>query len=247
MVFFLHLCALRHVIKVNLVTIKHQTAILFFTRTARQEVAHKSFLVKQKAKDLKIAARLIANTKRIAKQTNFPLFIANGHEQKGVTFGERLANEVEKVFLYDFSRVIIIGNDCPELCSQDLRNADEFCDQAKLVLGPTQKGGTYLITLNQAQFDKELFSQLNWETDELLAAFKTYAAQQNASIHWLTTLQDINDPAALQDLLKSLHYDHKFKKWILLLTVIVRKVISRVIVAPIIPAIVLQQPSLRAP
>ncbi|MFK8102032.1 MAG: DUF2064 domain-containing protein [Saprospiraceae bacterium] len=203
-------------------------------------------MVEQKAKNLKIAARLIANTKRVVAQTDFPLFIANGHQQKGANFGERLANEVEKVFSHDFSRVIIIGNDCPELCSQDLRNADEFCDQANLVLGPTQAGGTYLITLNRAQFDKELFRQLNWETAELLAAFKTYAAQQNASIHWLATLQDINDPAALQQLLKSLQDSHKFKKWILLLTVEVRKIILNFIVTRI-PAIVLQQPSLRAP
>ncbi|WP_232014536.1 DUF2064 domain-containing protein [cyanobacterium endosymbiont of Rhopalodia gibberula] len=51
----------------------------------------------------------------------------------------------EDSFKLEFSRVVIIGIDCPDLNIEIIMNAFESLDKNDLVLGETSDGGYYLI------------------------------------------------------------------------------------------------------
>jgi len=192
------------------------TAILFFSRTATEEAAAKTFdpQIGTKGNEA-IASRLIEQGLAISQKTPFPVFTCFSPNQKGQTFGERLANAVEPVFQKGFQKVIAIGNDCPTLTASSLLQANRQLDQKSLVLGPANDGGVYLIGISSDAYSRKAFINLPWETSQLQDGWKSYASSQQAIISWLESQQDIDVPADFNNVLNKLHSSSRLKRQLL--------------------------------
>ncbi len=186
------------------------TAILIFTRTAEQEADTKRFVNKKNnAVNRTIAAHLIANTRKIAKNTTLPVYTISGKKQSGFSFGERLANAAETVFNIGFNKIIILGNDCPRLNSAAINNAATLLQEADFVTGATENGGLYLIGLTRAYFHKEKFVNVAWQTNQLADRFNDFVISVDATIRTIPIINDVNNEL---DLLAQIKYLASFDR-----------------------------------
>lgn len=189
------------------------TAILIFSRTAKEEAVCKTFDFRiGKNGNTAIARSLIRKTVEISKQSNLPVFTCFSSNQKGESFGERLANAIESIYEKGFENVIALGNDCPRLTCETLLFAKEKLQQNKLVLGPTPKGGVYLIGIQKSIYKRQQFIDLAWEKSDLQNTFKNYCQPIFVSIAWLETHQDINQASDFKCLLNTLPNNFSLKK-----------------------------------
>ena len=85
-------------------------------------------------------------------------------EQKGNDLGERMNSACLFAESKNFSPVIIIGTDSPDLPPGFIKQAIEFFenDETKIVLGAANDGGYYLIGLRNAT--QELFENVEWSS-----------------------------------------------------------------------------------
>ncbi|GEO06774.1 hypothetical protein AAE02nite_44380 [Adhaeribacter aerolatus] len=173
-------------------------ALVLFTRTAAEEVREKNFLPQgSPAQQLAVAEKLIQNSHKLLACTGLPYFIYSSAEQKGNNFGERLQNAFANFFALGFKRVIIIGNDCPQLTPTDILRAASKLQEQGVVVGPDTSGGVYLLGLTQASFTrKSSFEHIRWNSARVLtdiaAAFDIAAADLN----FLAKYTDLNNSRA---------------------------------------------------
>lgn len=140
-----------------------QTAILVFSRSAIAESKHKR-LAHTQSQTQDLAAQMIKHTKSTVSATDLPFFIISEEQQRGQSFGEKMANAFQDVFAQGFYNVIAVGNDCISLSALDIIYAADVLQKSKAVIGPTLDGGAYLIGLTQKSFDYEAFKNLAWQS-----------------------------------------------------------------------------------
>lgn len=189
------------------------TAILIFSRTAQEEALIKQYVpnLSQQAK-VDIAQVLIEHVQKAVQQTNLPYFTHFSPQQKGDTFGLRLTHAIESVFQQGFERIIIVGNDCPSLSTQLLRQTNQQLLFHDLVFGPDFNGGVFLIGLHRKAYNKSDFLQLPWQTSDLQDAFRRYITNRQASAFWLTAKKDINTVSDFKTFLAQLSTKHYLYK-----------------------------------
>ena len=71
----------------------------------------------------------------------------------------------------NIKNIIFIGTDLPDLCHQDLLNAQRNLQQNDLVLGPSNDGGYWLIGLSEKIMSTHLylpFINIKWGTENVL-------------------------------------------------------------------------------
>lgn len=173
-----------------------QTAILFFSRSPRQEALHKQLAGPHSYQVSKI---LLQHSVRELRKTKLPVHACLGPQQIGDTFGERLANATETVFAQGYKQVIIVGSDSPGLKAQTLKDAQARLAETDVVLGPSSDGGVYLIGLKHDKYDRERFVALDWETEWLQASVEEYLGNLQASSYMLPTLVDLDTAANFAD------------------------------------------------
>ncbi|MFX5730461.1 DUF2064 domain-containing protein, partial [Acinetobacter baumannii] len=78
---------------------------------------------------------------------------------------EKIKTAANTVFAKGFSRLIIIGNDCPELSSSLFLKADEELKKGNNIIGPDTNGGVYLIGITKELFTSLDFEKINWQTN----------------------------------------------------------------------------------
>ena len=177
-----------------------KTAILLFSRTATDEADIKTFNQKVGKKgNVAISKELISKSKITAQKTNLPFYTSYSTDQEGDTFGERLANSIESIYQKGYEKVIVIGNDCPNITTAQLTEVNRKLVSEDVILGPTSHGGTYLIGICKDAYSRDLFIKLAWETPQLQESFK----KAYSSINWLVFLQDINHGDDLEKYLQS--------------------------------------------
>ncbi len=115
------------------------------------------------------------------------------HGQRGDSFGERLENAVETLSDLRYTKVVIVGSDCPDLRPQDIQQAFSALQDSQLVLGPDHRGGCYLIGFNIE--DRLRLRGIQWQrnTDfvELLHRFGTENSWQLPVKLDLDTWEDV--------------------------------------------------------
>lgn len=89
-------------------------ALIFFSRTSVDEAKYK-FWFKGKTKNLHAASLLINKAESSIQKSGIPVYHFHEQNQKGDTFGERIANAYQEVFDMGYEQVISVGNDCPDL------------------------------------------------------------------------------------------------------------------------------------
>lgn len=87
--------------------------------------------------------------------------------QKGNNLGERMANAFQYVFEKNYTEVILMGSDIPEIQPNDILHAFEQLSYSDICLGPTFDGGYYLIGMKKLY--KMLFeANLKWGNKSVL-------------------------------------------------------------------------------
>ncbi len=82
------------------------------------------------------------------------------HLQRAGSFSSGLAAAVEELAAAGYSRIVVVGRDCPELSAQDVRDAIHALSGHRLALGPDHKGGVYLIGFHAR--DRQLLKRVKW-------------------------------------------------------------------------------------
>src|SRR5258706_13247851 len=118
--------------------------------------------------------------------------------QRGETLGERLVNAATDLLSNGFESVCLINSDSPMLPGEVLRTAAQLLPQDgdRVVLGPSEDGGYYLIGLKHPHHD--LFQRISWSTADVLAHTIERAADINLPVELLPTWYDVDDAATLR-------------------------------------------------
>lgn len=157
--------------------INSKTAILIFARGAHIEASQKLFhSAFGQSTNRALAAALNSNTINTCNQTKLPYFFFDQTRQVGSTFETRLVHAFQQIFSKGYNNVIAIGNDCPDLKTDDLLMAHQSMEQGKVVLGPAEDGGVYLIGINRKVFSDDVLNGISWKTknvfNELISSIK---------------------------------------------------------------------------
>ena len=179
--------------------INNNAAILLFSRTATAEAAAKPLALGKRSAE-SVAAFMVNHAKKLAADTQQPVFFFSEKQQRGTTFGERFANAFEDVFALGFSQVISIGNDCLTVTTKDILTAVDALEttpssngrDASAVLGATTDGGAYLIGFQKNVFQKEAFQNIHWQTDGVFDELIQFVENQNFNTLFLSPKTDID-------------------------------------------------------
>ena len=127
--------------------------------------------------------------------------------QRGEDFGERLAFAAEDLFRVGFESVCLINSDSPTVPGASFVEAVAKLREPgdRVVLGPSDDGGYYLIGLKQLH--REMFERIDWSTERVLEQTKQRAAELNLAVHELLLGFDIDDRAGVARLCRELLSD----------------------------------------
>ena len=162
---------------------ENHTAILFFSHRPEREWQNKQFVRRDYAKNRQVAEAFYEHTRQAVAESGVPVLEVTGAQQRGDSFGKRLANAVADVFAEGYDRVIAVGSDCPTLHEVDWQAVAERLEEGTPVLGPTpDQKGTYLIGMTRSQFDRETFSALPWKSPALFTALDHHLAERAGTV-----------------------------------------------------------------
>ncbi len=170
----------------------NNTALLLFSRTSGEECRAKNFLPFQNhSQNKKIAQKIIEHSISLANRSGLPYFVWDESLQQGNNFGERISHAVEDVFKKGFEKIIIIGNDCITLNTDQIKSAVTALQTYESVIAPTNKGGAYLIGISKNIFDKKSFTDVRWQT--ALVTIDLQKLYASLSVFEMPVMDDIND------------------------------------------------------
>ncbi len=127
--------------------------------------------------------------------------------QRGNEFGERLYFAVEDLFSCGFDSVCLIDSDSPTVPAENFAEAVELLSTTgdRVVLGPSDDGGYYLIGLKKPH--RDLFEQIDWSTERVLNQTVERANEIGLDVKMLPSGYDVDDDASLRRLCKELLAD----------------------------------------
>jgi rSAM/selenodomain-associated transferase 1 len=117
--------------------------------------------------------------------------------QAGEVLGDRMMLAFIELFQLEYSKLLIIGSDCPELTNFIIDDAFEMLDINDVVVGPSLDGGYYLLGLKK--LIPELFTNKQWSTHTVLADTIKDMVRLQKICFFLPELSDID---TLDDLKK---------------------------------------------
>jgi glycosyltransferase A (GT-A) superfamily protein (DUF2064 family) len=118
--------------------------------------------------------------------------------QRGAAFGESLRLAIEDAFSLGYERVVVIGNDVPEISRTYLQEA--FARLGKsgprgAVLGPARDGGYALLGLNTPC--PEAFESMPWGSRRVARMTEERLLASGFTVERLPTLEDIDNHRSL--------------------------------------------------
>ncbi|MFY0592853.1 DUF2064 domain-containing protein [Roseivirga sp.] len=175
-----------------------KTAILFFSRTQQDEHKAKTFGLSDShfANLYKFVVNKALST---AYATGLNVIESYSDQQKGNSFNERLIHALKQVSEQGYKRVIVIGNDSPELTTDDVLIAEKQLANGCHVLGKNKRGGVYLIGIDFESFDLSRLAEVRWNSNAVFTQLKL----QLESIYELAIKHDLNERSDIRDLIKS--------------------------------------------
>lgn len=88
---------------------------------------------------------------------NHDLFI----NQNGRSFDEKFNNAIEKSFELGYEKIVVIGNDSPDLKPQHIIESFLDISKEKIVIGPSNDGGIYLLGLSSKSSKSKINARWN--------------------------------------------------------------------------------------
>ncbi len=131
-------------------------------------------------------------TSRPAQPIQFQLV-----EQKGCNFDERIKNSLQKTFEKGYSKIVIIGNDCPDLTPAIITKAFQSLEKEDIVIGPADDGGFYLLGLNR--YHPDLFLNIQWCTNKVFPQVYENALSVSHKIALISSLADVDSKKQLME------------------------------------------------
>lgn len=157
------------------------------------------FCTLKRVSDVKLYLAILGEGSEKALELSIPKGV-EVFGQSGDDLGERLYDVMKRLFENGHERVAIIGSDSPDIPPEYI--ADAFlrlkADSSKVVLGPADDGGYYLIAL--ARLDERPFIGINWSTASVLE--DTIARLRNDAL-LLEPWYDVDRPADILRLVKT--------------------------------------------
>jgi len=193
----------------------YDTVILLFSRPEPEEAGAKRFSLRGSA-NRRLIRRLNQEAYRTAVATGLPVVCSSRLITHDGLFADQLSQAISAVFAQGAERVICIGNDCPNLTVANLTAAAVHLQRVPVVLGPSRRGGLYLLGLTRALYETYGLQNLPWQTPELASAAQRLF--QDYRLVLLPTLADINSLRDLR-LYRPLHPAaslllHAFRQWL---------------------------------
>ncbi len=111
--------------------------------------------------------------------------------QYGNDLGARMLNSFSDQFKMGYSRLIIIGTDCPDLNSELLLNAFNALESHDIVIGPAADGGYYLLGMSKLY--PELFEGVEWSTSEVYGQTVDIISKLGLSFSLMPVLRDLDN------------------------------------------------------
>lgn len=111
--------------------------------------------------------------------------------QHGNDLGARMLNSFSDQFKIGYSRLIIIGTDCPGLNSELLLNAFNALEGHDIVIGPAADGGYYLLGMSKLY--PELFEGVEWSTSEVYGQTVDIISKLGLSFSLMPVLRDLDN------------------------------------------------------
>lgn len=179
------------------------TAIIFFSLDFHEEEKNKALFGKDRTKNRALAKFLIEQSEQGLQKSGLDTFRFSAKNQIGSTFGEKLANAFETVFELGYKQVIAVGNDTLDLRNSNWNQIVNELNQGNCVLGPTQRGGSYLIGFEKTHFEKESFRSLPWQSKHLFEKLLAFCEDRCEQTYLLAQGQEINDLNDLKQVLES--------------------------------------------
>ena len=120
--------------------------------------------------------------------------------QRGESFGERLFHAAEDLLRLGYESCCLIDSDSPTLPRSLLTAALAELSRPgeRIVLGPADDGGYYLIGMRRAH--RRLFEEINWSTAEVSAQTVARAREISLDVALLPAWYDVDDGASLRRL-----------------------------------------------
>lgn len=118
--------------------------------------------------------------------------------QRGKDLGARMTKAVSDVLACGYSRVVVIGTDCPALKTEHLCRAIKTLDRSDICIGPTTDGGFYLFGTRGSC--RGLFDAVPWGTERVLEAVLDKVHAAGLQFELLPELFDVDIPADLDTL-----------------------------------------------
>ena len=118
--------------------------------------------------------------------------------QRGDGFGERLLAAAQDILAIGYGAVCLIDSDSPTVPAAAFRQAVEALARPgeRVVLGPSDDGGYYLIGLKQAHAAP--FAGITWSTGSVLAETLERCREAQLEVEMLPTWYDVDDEATLE-------------------------------------------------
>jgi uncharacterized protein len=168
------------------------TAILFFSKTAKFESKGKKITISRHATEA-VATVFIQKTRQILRGLNVPVFSFSEKNQRGNCFGERLQNAFSDVFDKGFQHVVAIGNDCLDLNETHILQAIDCLKRGPSVFGATTDGGVYLLGFEKDFFNNFDLKNISWQTGKVFKELTQLADNQYITLDVLSDIDSSND------------------------------------------------------
>lgn len=114
--------------------------------------------------------------------------------------GVRMATSISSQ-LGSFSKIVLLGSDCPDINISILGEAFDVLRKNDLVIGPTFDGGYYCIGVtNKIKQEKlhAIFHGIDWSTDSVFTQTIENIDKLNLHVYILPQLHDIDTPDDLR-------------------------------------------------
>jgi rSAM/selenodomain-associated transferase 1 len=165
-----------------------------FLRDTAENIAHVAF---------EEPAEGVAVYTPVGSERAFDGLLAEGFKlvaQRGDSFGERLFHAAEDLLALDYESLCLIDSDSPTLPRACLVEAVSVLAAPgdRVVLGPSDDGGYYLIGLKRAHH--RLFEQITWSTRLVLEETIARAREAGLEVALLPSWYDVDDSVTLRRL-----------------------------------------------
>ncbi|MGM0452510.1 MAG: TIGR04282 family arsenosugar biosynthesis glycosyltransferase [Thermodesulfobacteriota bacterium] len=128
--------------------------------------------------------------------TDLPLSAQTGND-----LGQRMAAALAESLAMGYDNAVLVGSDLPDLPASIVSEALEGLARFSAVLGPGTDGGYYLIGFRRDGFCGDVFSNIEWSTDQVFTRTMERFDQLQQPVYVLPPWQDIDTYADLKNLI----------------------------------------------